>query len=51
MRKPRLLQLPEDSPDLLIERHAFLADRRVVESTRSFYRGDADDFVAELHSD
>ena len=28
-----------------------LADGRVVESTRSFYRGDAYDFVAELHSE
>ena len=47
----RLLQLPEGSPGLLIERRAFLADGRVVESTRSFYRGDAYDFVAELHSE
>jgi len=47
----RLLQLPVGSPGLLIERRAFLADGRVVESTRSFYRGDAYDFVAELHSE
>jgi len=47
----RLLQLPLGSPGLLIERRAFLADGRVVESTRSFYRGDAYDFVAELHSE
>jgi GntR family transcriptional regulator len=47
----RLLRVPEGSPGLLIERRAFLADGRVVESTRSFYRGDAYDFVAELHSD
>jgi GntR family transcriptional regulator len=47
----RLLQLPTGSPGLLIERRAFLADGRVVESTRSFYRGDAYDFVAELHSE
>ena len=46
-----MLQLPEGSPGLLIERRAFLADGRVVESTRSFYRGDAYDFVAELHSE
>ncbi|KAF1712383.1 GntR family transcriptional regulator [Pseudoxanthomonas kalamensis DSM 18571] len=45
------LQLPEGSPGLLVERRAFLADGRVVESTRSFYRGDAYDFVAELHSE
>jgi GntR family transcriptional regulator len=47
----RLLHLPPGSPGLLIERRAFLADGRVVESTRSFYRGDAYDFVAELHSE
>ena len=47
----RLLNLPAGSPGLLIERRAFLADGRVVESTRSFYRGDAYDFVAELHSE
>jgi len=47
----RILQLPEGSPGLQIERRAFLADGRVVESTRSFYRGDAYDFVAELHGD
>jgi len=47
----RILRLPEGSPGLQIERRAFLADGRVVESTRSFYRGDAYDFVAELHSD
>jgi GntR family transcriptional regulator len=34
---------------LLIERRAFLADGRAVEFTRSLYRGDAYDFVAELH--
>ena len=46
----RLLQQPEGSPGLLIERRSFLADGRVVESTRSLYRGDAYDFVAELHA-
>lgn len=45
----RLLGLPEGSPCLFIERRAFLDDGRVVEFTRSFYRGDAYDFVAELH--
>ncbi len=33
---------------LLIERRGFLADGQAVELTRSFYRGDAYDFVAEL---
>lgn len=33
---------------LLIERRAFLRDGRAVEFTRSYYRGDAYDFVAEL---
>ena len=32
------------------ERRAFLADGTVVEFTRSCYRGDAYDFVAELHA-
>lgn len=47
----KLLKLPEGSPGLLVERRAFLADGRVVESTRSYYRGDAYDFVAELQSE
>ena len=47
----RLMQLPEGSPGLFIERRAFLANGRVVEFTRSFYRGDAYDFVAELHAE
>lgn len=33
---------------LLIERHGFLRDGRSAEFTRSYYRGDAYDFVAEL---
>jgi GntR family transcriptional regulator len=45
------LDLPVGSPGLLVERRAFLDDGRVVESTRSYYRGDAYDFVAELQSD
>jgi GntR family transcriptional regulator len=44
-----LLALPEGSPALFTERVAYLADNRVVEFTRSVYRGDAYDFVAELH--
>jgi GntR family transcriptional regulator len=44
-----LLAVPEGSPALFTERVAYLADNRVVEFTRSHYRGDAYDFVAELH--
>jgi len=47
----RLLGMPTGSPALAIERRAFLADGRAVEFTQSLYRGDAYDFVAELHSD
>ena len=46
-----LLELPEREPALSIERRAFLDDGRVVEFTASLYRGDAYDFVAELHSE
>lgn len=46
-----LLNLPAGSPALAIERRAFLDDGRVVEFTSSLYRGDAYDFVAELHAD
>jgi len=44
-----LLGIPEGSPALFTERVAYLADGRVVEFTRSHYRGDSYDFVAELH--
>ena len=44
----RLLQTEAGQPALLIERRGFLADRRAIEITRSVYRGDAYDFVAEL---
>ncbi len=47
----RLLGLEPGSPALAIERRAFLDDGRVVEFTSSLYRGDAYDFVAELHSE
>jgi len=46
--RARLLELPPGSPALYIERRAYLADGRAVEFTRSFYRGDVYDFVAEL---
>ena len=43
-----LLAVRPGDPGLLIERRGFLRDGRVVEVTRSYYRGDAYDFVAEL---
>jgi GntR family transcriptional regulator len=43
-----LLGVRPGDPGLLIERRGFLRDGRVVEVTRSYYRGDAYDFVAEL---
>ncbi|MCB1568702.1 MAG: GntR family transcriptional regulator [Xanthomonadales bacterium] len=45
------LDLPVGSAALDIERRGFAADGRVVEFTRSWYRGDAYDFVAELQSE
>lgn len=44
----RYLKVPVGAAGLALERRAFLADGRVAEFTRSFYRGDAYDFVAEL---
>ena len=44
----KLLDLREGSPALFIERISFLGDGRIVEFTRSHYRGDSYDFVAEL---
>jgi GntR family transcriptional regulator len=43
-----LLEIPEGSPALDIQRVAYVADGRRVEFTRSFYRSDTYDFVAEL---
>lgn len=43
-----LLGIPEGSAGLEIERRGFAADGRTVEFTKSYYRGDAYDFVAEL---
>jgi GntR family transcriptional regulator len=48
--RARLLGLEPGSPGLEIERRAFLADGRAVEFTRSLYRADAYDFVAELEA-
>lgn len=44
-----LLGIQPGSPGLFIERRAFLDDGRAVETTQSYYRGDAYDFVAELN--
>lgn len=44
----RLLDLEPGAPALFIERISYLPDGRTVEYTRSHYRGDSYDFVAEL---
>lgn len=44
-----LLGIDAGSPGLEIERRGFAADGRTVEFTKSYYRGDAYDFVAELN--
>lgn len=46
----KLLGVKIGAPGLLIERHSSLADGRPIEITRSYYRGDAYDFVAELQA-
>lgn len=46
-----LLELPAGSPGLQIERQAYLTDGRACEFTRSVYRADAYDFVAELNAE
>ncbi len=43
-----LLEVPAGSASLNIERISYLANGRVIEFTRSVYRGDAYDFVVEL---
>lgn len=47
----RLLEVPVNSAALALERRGFLADGRVVEFTRSWYRADSYDFVAELQGE
>ena len=47
----RLLDVPAGSAGLNIERISYLATGKVIEFTRSIYRGDAYDFVAELRLD
>jgi len=43
-----LLGIEPGSPGLEIERRGFTAEGRTVEFTKSYYRGDAYDIVAEL---
>lgn len=47
-REAELLGVAEGTAGLKIERTSYLESGRVVEYTRSLYRGDAYDFVAEL---
>lgn len=47
----RLLKVPAGGAGLALERRSFVADGRVVEFTRSWYRGDVYDFVAELQGE
>ncbi len=47
-RDAALLEVPVGAAGLRIERVSYLATGRVVEFTRSLYRGDAYDFAAEL---
>jgi GntR family transcriptional regulator len=44
----KLLEVPAGSASLNIERISYLASGKVIEFTRSIYRGDTYDFVAEL---
>ena len=44
----KLLAIPAGSASLNIERISYLATGKVIEFTRSIYRGDTYDFVAEL---
>ncbi len=50
-REAELLNLPEGSAVLKIERAGYLANGRPVEFTRGTYRSDIYDFVAELRPD
>jgi GntR family transcriptional regulator len=47
-QEAKLLDQPVGGPALFIERISYLADGRTVEFTRSHYRGDSYDFIAEL---
>ncbi|WP_225028348.1 GntR family transcriptional regulator [Xinfangfangia pollutisoli] len=50
-RDAELLSVPPGAAGLKIERIGYLPDGRVVEYTRSLYRGDAYDFAVELKLD
>jgi GntR family transcriptional regulator len=45
-----LMGVEVGAPGLFIERRGYLEDGRAIEMTRSWYRGDAYDFVAELNA-
>ncbi|MDP2697945.1 GntR family transcriptional regulator [Thalassospira sp.] len=47
----KILGVPEGSAALYIERRSFLANGTPVEFTRSYYRGDSYDFIAEMQVD
>jgi len=47
-KEAELLRVVAGSPILHIERHSFLANGRAIEVTKSSYRGDRYDFIAEL---
>jgi len=49
--RARLLAVPTASAALFIKRYGYLGDGRPVEFTRSHYRGDSYDFVAEMTLD
>ena len=46
----KLLGIEAGAPGLFIERRGFLEDGRAIETTHSWYRGDAYDVVAELNA-
>jgi GntR family transcriptional regulator len=48
-REAKLLDVVPGSPILHIERRSFLANGRPIEITKSAYRGDRYDFIAELN--
>jgi GntR family transcriptional regulator len=46
----QLLAVPAGASGMLIERVTFLGDGQPIEYTKSHYRGDAYDFVAQLNA-
>ncbi len=48
-QQAKLLGIEAGAAGLFIERRSFLDDGRAIEATRSWYRGDAYDFVSELN--